>query len=236
MLIFEKATSFMDQPFENEAMLLAQVEQIASAVLHTFGEAFCEMLIHDFRQPDHSIVWIEGQLTQRHLGGAMSQIGLEMMAEGDEAQARINYSIQTDDGKHLKASMIPLRNAKGQVFAALCLKVDMTHLFALEHHLRQILATDEGTSPVPHVHYSDSIADIAQVMIDDALHHMGIMPPLETAQRMQLIRTLKQRGFFGIRRAVPLLADFLQVSRASIYQYLKEVSSSQPSELAPDDA
>lgn len=216
----------MDQHVDSETFLLAQVEQIASAVLHTFGEDFCEVLIHDFRQPDHSIVWIEGQLTQRHVGGAMSQIGLEMLAEGDEAQARINYSIQTDHGAHLKASMIPLRNAAGHVFAAVCIKVDMTHFFALEKHLHQFLAFNKSTPSIPHVHYSDSISDIAQSMIDDALHQMHVIqPPLDAAQRMSLIGILKQRGFFGVRRAVPLLADYLQVSRASIYQYLKECSS-----------
>ncbi len=234
--MFQKAVYVMDQRIESEAFLLAQVEQIAHAVRDTFGADFCEVLIHDFRQPDHSIVWIEGQITQRHLGGAMSQIGLEMMAQGDEAQARINYSIQTDDGKHLKASMIPLRNAEGHVFAALCLKVDVTHLVALEQHLHRLLAIDTGSSSVTQIHYSDSIADVAQSMIDAAMFELGLrQPPADAARRMQLIGNLKQRGFFGIRRAVPLLADYLQVSRASIYQYLKEVSSQQPDDEQEDE-
>lgn len=227
---------FMNQSAESEAFLLAQVEQIAAAILNTFGEAFCEVLIHDFRQPDNSIVWIGGQLTRRHLGGAMSQIGLEMMAKGDEAQARINYSIQTDGDKYLKASMIPLRNAEGHVFAALCIKIDMTHLLTLQYHLHQLLSTDEGSFSIPHVHYSDSIVDIAQSMINDALHQIGMMqPPIDASQRVLLIKTLKQCGFFGIRRAVPLLADYLQVSRASVYQYLKEASSQQSGESSQDD-
>ena len=226
----------MDQQVESEVFLLSQVEQIAHAARLTFGEALCEVLIHDFRQPDHSIVWIEGQLTRRHLGGAMSQIGLEMMAEGDEARARINYSIQTDDGKHLKASMIPLRNAEGHVFAALCLKIDTTHLLTLYQQIRHMLSIDEDASSIPHIHYSDSITDIAQSMIDDTLHQLGMLqPPTDASQRVLLMKTLKQRGFFGIRRAVPLLANTLQVSRASIYQYLKEVSSQEPGETSQDD-
>jgi predicted transcriptional regulator YheO len=221
----------MKQPVDSEAFLLSQIEQIADAFHRTYGEAFCEVLIHDFRCPDHSITWIEGHLTHRHVGGATSQIGLQMMAEGDEAQPRINYSIRTVDGKYLKASMIPLRNAEGHVFAALCLKVDMTQLVTLEQYLRQLLLTNEDDSCTSHIHYSDSITNIAQAMIDDVLHQLGMtQPPTDAASRLFLIETLKQRGFFEIRRAVPLLADQLHMSRASIYHYLKGVSSPQVDE------
>ncbi|SRR5579884_2263307 len=214
----------MAEQIDSETFLLAQVEQIAYGIIQTFGEAFCEVLIHDFREPEHSIVWIRGQLTQRHLGGAMSEVGLEMMAQGDEARPRINYTIQTDDGKLLKASMLPLRNAQGHVFGALCIKVDITHLLVLEQHLHSLLTTDDGDSTIKHVHYSDSIADVAQSMISEAMQQLGMaFPPRESKGRLLLIQALKQRGFFSIRRSIYVLAELLQVSRASIYNHLKEL-------------
>jgi len=164
----------------------------------------------------------------------MSQVGLEMMAQGDEAQAKINYTIQTDDGKFLKASMLPLRNAEGQVFGALCIKVDITHLLALEQHLRSVLTTDDNSSSIKHVHYSDSIGDVAQSMIDEAMQQLGMaLPPRDTRGRLLLIQALKQRGFFSIRRSIYVLAELLQVSRASIYNHLKEL---QPGAAAEDQA
>ncbi|QBD75542.1 transcriptional regulator [Ktedonosporobacter rubrisoli] len=220
------------QQVESETFLLAQVKQIAEAILYMFGEEHCEVLIHDFRQPDHPIIWIGGHLTGRHVGGAMSQIGLEMLAQGDEARARINYTVQTDDGKRLKASMVPLRNAEGQVFAALCLKFDITPLLSLEHLLHHWLSSDETSPPVSNVHYSDSSADVAQAILDDVVHQRGLRhPPLDAAGRIALMRALQQHGFFGIRRAVPILADYLQLSRASIYHYLKQVSPQQSGAL-----
>jgi predicted transcriptional regulator YheO len=220
----ERGAHLMAEPIESEVFLLAQVEQIAHGIIQTFGEGFCEVLIHDFRQPEHSIVWIRGQLTRRHLGGAMSEVGLEMMAQGDEAQAKINYVIQTDDGKFLKASMIPLRNMEGHVFGALCIKVDITHLLVLEQHLCSMLTTDDNSSSIKHVHYSDSIGDVAQSMIDEAMKQLGMaLPPKDTRGRILLIQALRQRGFFSIRRAISVLAELLQVSRASIYNHLKEL-------------
>ena len=226
----------MKQPFDSESLLLSQVKPIAEAFRQTYGEALCEVLIHDFRRPDDSIIWIEGHLTHRHLGGAMSQIGLQMMAEGDKALPRINYSIRTNNGRQLKASMIPLRNAEGHVFAALCIKVDMTQLISIERYLHHLLFTNDDVSAISPIHYSDSISNIAQAMIDDALRQLDMSrPPIDAASRLCLIETLQQRGFFEIRRAVPLLAEQLQMSRASIYQYLKGVSSSQANEDLPDE-
>lgn len=184
----------------------------------------CEVVIHDFSQAENSIVWIAGQVTRRTRGGSMSQIGLAMMAEGDAARDRINYITRTRDGKTLKSSTVALRDAEGHIFGAICINIDITGVKVLEQVLHNFLG-HEGAEVVSNIHFGNNVNEVARVVIEEVTQQLGLTsPPADLQPRIDMVRTLDQRGFFGIRNSVPLLADYLSVSRATIYNYLKEIN------------
>jgi predicted transcriptional regulator YheO len=209
--------------FGTETYLVSELQRIADGVNATVGDGLCECVIHDFREPVHSIIWIRGNVTRRTTGGTMSQIGLAMMAEGDNAKDMINYITRTRDGKILKSSTLALRDADGHVFGCFCINLDITSLAAVEKTLRNFLSGEE-TQVLSNIQFTNNIADVFQVMIDEAIQQIGLSGPLlDVSQRQELVRMLDQRGFFGIRRSTPVLADYLGVSRVTIYNYLNEV-------------
>jgi predicted transcriptional regulator YheO len=200
--------------------LLTNLERLAEAIVCTMGESLCEMVIHDFQEPERSIVWIKGQVSNRTVGGSMSQIGLAMMAEGDHTKDKINYITRTRDGKVLKSATVALRDENDHVFGAICINLDITNLVALEQRLRDFVS-NENVEVLTNIHFDNNIAAVGQVMIDEAMQELGmISPPADIEQRVELVQILHQHGFFGIRNSVPLLADYLGVSRTSIYNYL----------------
>lgn len=210
--------------FNDDTFLVAELSRVAAGIVSTLGEELCEVVLHDFSQPEHSIVWIRGKVTNRELGGSMSQIGLAMMAEGNDAQDRINYITRTKDGKVLKSTSIVLRDATGQAFGLFCINIDITSLTLLENTLKNFLAGEE-TKILTNVHFSNNVAEVAQTLLDEVIQERGwVGPPLDMEQRLAFVKALDQRGFFGIRYTVPLLADYLGVSRAAIYSYIKEIT------------
>ena len=52
------------------------------------------MVLHDYRIPDCPVVAVAGKVTEREVGSAMSEIGLSILGEGNEAQDRLNYLAQ----------------------------------------------------------------------------------------------------------------------------------------------
>lgn len=209
---------------ESAAYLLAELGRVADGIVATFGEQLGEVVIHDFRTPEHSIVYIKGQVTNRTIGGSMSQIGLAMMAEGDEAQDRSNYITRTSDGKIIKSTSVAIRDREGHVFGLFCLNIDITGLTAMEQTLRTFLAGDE-MKVLTNIHFSNNLAEVAQALLTEVIQERGMHgPPSEVAQRLEFVRALDRRGFFGIRYSVPLLSDYLGVSRASIYNYMREAA------------
>jgi len=71
--------------FKDVDAYLAFLRPLLNGIAKTFSRN-CEVVLHDFRDPEHSIVAIVGDVTHRHIGGTMSQIGLEILAQGDAAQ------------------------------------------------------------------------------------------------------------------------------------------------------
>lgn len=201
---------------------LNALKQIGSSIVDTLGPDLCEVVIHDFSQDEHSIVWIKGKVTHRSVGGALSQIGIAIRADAEEAEDQVNYITRTKNGKVLKCTTTVLRNTEGKVWGLFCINIDITSFVATQEAFSSFLATEE-TKSLTNIHFSNSLADVAQTLLNEVIQEQNLaVPPTNVEQRRRFIRALDERGFFGIRYAVPLLSDYLGVSRGSIYNYMKE--------------
>ena len=200
---------------------LSLLTPVVYGIAETFGSS-CEVVLHDFQQPDTSIVAIAGNVTDRHVGGSMTEIGLSIIAQGDDAQDQINYITRTLDGRVLKSTTIVLRNYEGRVIGAFCINLDVTELRGLANTIRE-LAGPPLESPQP-VTFVDDIGQVIQAVIEeekgisrDSTNH------LTKQERLTILRSLDRRGIFALRRAVSRVAECLGISRATVYTYLEEI-------------
>jgi predicted transcriptional regulator YheO len=66
--------------------------------------------------------------------------------------------------------------------------------------------------------------DVIERTIDEYLHECGRPVALMVkAERLELVRRLRDRGAFGMRGAVTDVASKLGVSRTAVYNYLNEI-------------
>ncbi len=68
--------------------VLQALRPVVAGLAQTFGPG-CEVVLHDFADPEHSIIEISGNLTDRGIGGSVTQIGLALFAKGDAATDQI---------------------------------------------------------------------------------------------------------------------------------------------------
>lgn len=197
------------------------LEPVVPLIATAFGHN-CEVVLHDFRQPEHSIIAISGNVTERHVGGSMSQIGLAVLAARDNAEEQYNYITRAPNGRILKSSTLPLRAPSGEVFGALCINVDVTDL-------RQAIETlGELAGPTPEapaaVTFTDDIGSvIGEVIQEEGMRFGRPLDRLVKADRIEIIKALQRRGVLSLRRAAPQVADHLGLSRATFYAYLREI-------------
>ncbi|MEV8377457.1 helix-turn-helix transcriptional regulator [Kribbella sp. NPDC056861] len=200
--------------------VLAALTQVVDGIAATFGRS-CEVVLHDYRRADASVVAVAGRLTAREVGSPMSEIGLSVLAKGDGATAELNYLTRTSDGQVLKSSTLPLKDRSGHLFGALCLNVDVTPLW----QARDLLGDLAGDEPaeLPTTTFSSDFDDVVDAVLRKQAHELGKpVTALTRPERMTVLRALDQRGAFAVRRAAPRIAEALGISRASLYADLAE--------------
>jgi predicted transcriptional regulator YheO len=196
------------------------LQQVAAAIANLFTP-FCEVVIHDFADFEHSIVCIAGNITDRSIGGAATDLLLAKVSRGETDEDLHNYLTSLPGGRLMKSSTIFLRNAEGRVQGAFCINFDITPFVDVRNQLGRLVLTDGGPDVVET--FTDEIEETVQNLIAEALHEIGHGQPLLSREdKIDLVRQLADKGVFQVKKMVPFVADQLGLSRATIYNYLRE--------------
>lgn len=181
-----------------------------------------EVVLHDFRQPERSIVGIAGDVTGRRTGGSVTQIGLAIIRAGDDAEDAYHYTTRAPNGRVLKSSTVPLRDPDGHVFGALCVNVDITEMWLLSRTVQEMIGDDSET-PQSIAFVDDIDRVIGEVLQEETAMLGRPVTGLSKAERLQLLKALETRGVFSLQRSVPQVATYLGLSRATLYNDLREM-------------
>lgn len=203
--------------------IVAALAPVVNGIAATFGPV-CEVVLHDYRRPEKSVVALAGAVTGRSVGGAMSELGLRVLAGGDEAGDELNYLTRTKGGQLVKSSTMVLRDSTGAVFGALCVNLDVTSVQQAQVLLAGIGGIAAGdAAEMPTTTFGNDIDSVVEALVDaHQLRQHRTWAQLDRAQRLDLFRSLDERGVFAVRRAIEQVAARLGISRASAYSYLSQ--------------
>ena len=208
----------MKKHTHEQAALISQLEQIAEGLSKTFSP-FCEVVLHDLRDPQHAIMAIHNNLSGRQPGDPATELGLARIADPEYPQVIANYQNQFADGRQVKSTSIGIKDSTGKYVAALCMNVDLSLFRGLQGMLEQF-GSVSGDRPAESL--DPSGADAIRARIDQFAARLATTPrALKAADRRLLMQELKEAGVMDIRRAMETVASHLGVSRAAVYTYAK---------------
>ena len=208
----------MKKTSTEDTHLISQLEQVAEGLSKTFSP-FCEVVLHDLRDPQHAILAIHNNLSGRQPGEPATALGLARIADPEYAQVIANYQNQFSDGRQVKSTSIGIKGHGGDYIAALCMNVDLSLFRGLQGMLEQFGALSGDN---PNDSLDPSGADAIRARIDKFAARLATTPrALKTADRRVLMQELKESGCLDIRRAMETVASHLGVSRAAAYTYAK---------------
>ena len=195
--------------------LLAQLQQVADGLGKTLAP-FCEVVLHDLTEPEHAILAIHNNLSGRSVGEPATELGLARAADPNFDQVIANYPNTFPDGRLAKSTSVGIKDSDGRYVAALCLNVDLTVFRSLNTMLTQFGSVD--TAAAVNDTLQPTGADAIRLRIDDFAARHGTTPrALKADERRALMRELKDSGLSDVRRAMDIVAAYLNVSRATVY-------------------
>jgi predicted transcriptional regulator YheO len=205
----------------NSSQVFQILQAVGGAMAETFGPS-CEVLLHNTANPQKSIIWIQGNVTGREIGGPMTNIGLDALESEAPPEDLVNYAAQTADGRALKSSTIFLRDENDKIFGIFCFNVDVSHYAELKRLLDDFITPSRELGVTKN--FSTDLNELLETMIEESFHKFHVTNgTLNRDDRIRLIAHLENRGFFRMRKSVPVLAHRLSVSRFTLYNDLKQV-------------
>ena len=188
----------------------------------------CEVVLHDVGQLPHSIVAIEnGHVTGRGVGDVPTDLMLRSLRRAAEGGPDVRVYVTSSDGKVLKSLAVTLRDAHGDLFGILGLNFDVSGLVQTQRTLANLAAVGRlGGEALPDAEeiFADDIRDVVAGMIAKILNEMGKTPAaMSRDEKMEVVKRLEEHGAFLVKRSAEQVADALDLSRYTIFSYLKEI-------------
>lgn len=204
---------------------LAVIKQLLPGLVRMFGDA-SEAVLHDYTDPENSLVAIEGTLTGRKVGAPLTDRLLQVyQTQGDQAEDLVNIRTRAADGRLLNSTTIFIRNSEGKIVGSLGINVDISDLELGFNALRRILGlTSQESGEERTIHFAANVDELMSDLINKALMKVGPVPQaFNRDDRLKVVQTLYEQGLFKIKGSVDYLAKRLGVSPFTIYSYLDTI-------------
>lgn len=128
------------------------------------------------------------------------------------------------DGRKIKSVSATLRDLEGKAIGLLCINLDLTKWEEFQHFLDGWL--NGGIQPQPVVLFKDDWREKINAYVSGYLTRAGTsLKQLDKEKKKNLVLALHQEGAFKAKNSAHYIAEVLNLSRATIYNYLKDIKN-----------
>jgi predicted transcriptional regulator YheO len=204
----------------DKTALFDLLEQIADGIVAIVGP-HCEVVIHDFSDLEHSLVHISGNLTGRREGAPISDLDYVPTDQDDIVENIYNFKGRIA-GRELQFSTIWIRDSNGIPIGSFGINIDYSGLNQVQE-LLNVFSTSSQMAVLQDI--SDELpkdldelitVSIQRVRSQEDPHGVSAM---SNEEKKRIVKGLDEQGVFKLRGAVNKIAEMLDISRASVYNY-----------------
>jgi predicted transcriptional regulator YheO len=202
------------------------LQRMAEAVVAVVGP-HCEMVIYDFDDLEHAVVAVAGNVTGRRPGAPVPDLLFTTEALNRSTPDRLNYRTRIGD-RNLQSALVWIRDRRGTPIGAIGINIDYSGLLQARDLLERLA---DSTRTVIDAGITDTFArdmdDLIDLSVADFLHQENIpgVDQMSSDDKLRLVYSLEERGLFKVRGAVNRVADLLNVSRATVYNYRSTIKT-----------
>jgi predicted transcriptional regulator YheO len=198
--------------------LWKQYEPMVQAIVELF-HPFVEAAVHDLQQG--KLIAIYHNISQREVGepSPLKELKVDVKDFPDYFSP---YYKENWDGRPLKSTSITMRNKKGDPIGLICINIDTSVFHEGYRVLETFLKTKtEAANPIEifGAQFEVQATAVIQQFLDEkslSLNH------LNRDQKKELVQQLYRKGIFNFKNAAPFVAQKINTSRASVYNYIKQ--------------
>ncbi|MGI6358631.1 MAG: helix-turn-helix domain-containing protein [Bacillota bacterium] len=196
--------------------------EIAASIACTFGRN-CQTVVQDLGSDNHPVVAVySGSTSSSEVGPLPAITHNEADRTADSADTKLSqgpkHLLIKRAGKGMKSTTI---HAQGKGYHySLTINYDYTPIAAAKEILKDMIGTPTDAPP-PAV---DPRRGRIEEIYAACLSKIGVKASeMKKRDRLHLILMLRREGAFEYQKSIPFVAKQLNVSRYTIYKYMKEL-------------
>lgn len=117
---------------KNRDRILQVYKDVVDGIGETFAGTGIEIVLHDTRNPIHSVVAIQNPISGRRLGDTNTNFGLELIKNYSDINRQsgnfVSYGLTLKDGRKIKSTTIPLFDQDYGLVGFICMNLDTSKL------------------------------------------------------------------------------------------------------------
>ncbi len=205
--------------------ILASYEAVVDGLAMLIGQ-HCEIVLHSLEDLKCSAVRIaNGEHTGRKIGSPITDLALRMLHEMRGADSNVSnaYFTRAKSGVLMKSVTIAIRNREQRSIGLLCINMNLDVPFS------QIIKTfmpPEAQESAPAVNFASSVDDLVAQTLEFTIEEVNADRNVSNnAKNRQVVLNLYEKGIFDIKDAINQVADRLNISKHTVYLYIRQFKS-----------
>ncbi|MEF9938526.1 MAG: PAS domain-containing protein [Clostridium sp.] len=209
---------------ETDKIILDSYKTVIDGLAEYLGSGY-ELILHSLDNLEHSVIKIvNGHYTGRVEGAPITNLALKMLdniQKKNEPKALCYFNKK--NGSTLKSATIPIVGENARIIGLLCIN------FHTEVSFSSVLASftpapDTVTNAVEI--FTDNVDDLILGAVEEAKVKIYANPTITTSNKnKEIIRFLYEKGIFNMKDAVIRVADYLGLSKNTVYLHLRNLEN-----------
>ncbi len=215
-----------NQPFTaTDHEVLKSYEAAVDGLAMLIG-GHCEIVLHSLEDLKCSAIRIaNGQHTGRQIGSPITDLALRTlhdMADDDSSVSKA-YFTKAKSGDLMKSVTIAIRNRNRRVIGLLCINMNLDVPFS---EIIKTFIPEEKHEVNSDVNFASSVDDLVAQTLEYTIEEVNVDRSVSNnAKNKQVVLNLYEKGIFDIKDAINQVADRLNISKHTVYLYIRQFKS-----------
>jgi predicted transcriptional regulator YheO len=184
-----------------------------------------EIVLHSLENMDKSVVKIiNGHYTGRKEGAPITDLALGMLSKitDDGRPGYISYIAKNKKGEPLKSTTINIKGVEGNIIGLLCINFYMNTplLQIIESFYNKTVPFENSVSETFVENTKELLSKTVELAKEQVENDQTILP---SNKNREIISLLFQRGVFKIKDSVIFVAEYLGISKHTVYLHLRNI-------------
>lgn len=211
-----------EHPFADEdRAILNSYRAVVEGVSALIGN-HCEIVLHSLEDLEHSAICIaNGHNTNRQEGSPLTDLALKSLHNMKTDNVSKPYFTRIKNGGLMKSVTIAIRNKNQRIIGLLCININ------LDVPLSQFIQAFMPSNPMGEtssVNFASSVEELVSQTVEHTIEEVNADRLVANNNKnRQIVVSLFEKGIFDIKDAINLVADRLDISRHTVYLYIRQI-------------